>query len=84
MDPFFQLLDLQSGNVIDDFESRFQALLAIREAIERDGLEAGQNLSLMLITGEKQSVVAMQDDLLRMAEAVDVSQAGPPALPSRR
>jgi hypothetical protein len=67
-------LDLESGNVVDDYATKSKALEAIREAIARDGREASERLSLMLILGDFQRLVAMQDDLVQLANAADESQ----------
>jgi hypothetical protein len=48
--------------------------MAIREAIQRDGREAGEGLSLMVISGDDQAIVAMQNDLVRLAEKMEFGQ----------
>jgi hypothetical protein len=73
MDAFFELIDLTSGNVIADFSDVGEALATLRRAAAEHGLSAIENLSLMRIDEDEQSLVAMQDELVDMVETLDRS-----------
>jgi hypothetical protein len=73
MDAFFELIDLTSGNVIADFSDVGEALATLRRAAAEHGLSAIENLSLMRIDEDEQSLVAMQDELVGMVETLDRS-----------
>ena len=73
MDAFFELIDLTSGNVIADFSDVGEALATLRRAAAEHGLSAIENLSLMRIDEDEQSLVAMQDELVNMVETLDRS-----------
>lgn len=81
MEAFFELIDLTSGNVVGDFADADEALVALQRVSQRHGRPAIRNLSLMHIVGDRQSVVAMQDQLADMVERFERSPTPEGALP---
>ena len=59
----FELIDLDSDNVVSDFANLTDALEAIRRVAEVHGWGSVANLSLMRVEGDDQYVVAMQHEL---------------------
>jgi hypothetical protein len=66
MNEYFEVIDLQSGNVIAGFPSEAEALASLRRSLHAHGPRAVEELSLMRITDDDQFLVAMQDDLARL------------------
>ena len=75
MDEFFELIDLTSGNVLGDFTDADEAFAALQRTAERHGRSAIRNFSLMRIEGDRQSLVAMQDELAELVEEFERSPA---------
>lgn len=68
------LFDLKSGNVMEDFASESDAWDALREMADDHGLEAIEDLSLLLMRDGQPTLIAMEDDLVRRV-ARELSQA---------
>lgn len=64
MKPFYQLIDLDSGNVITDFKSEAEARAKLQHEKAIHGAEGLAALSLLIVDGENQELVAMDDDLI--------------------
>jgi len=62
----FELIDLTSGNVVGDFGSEGKALDSLRQALGQPGVDSITDYSLVRVEDERQSVVAMQDALVRL------------------
>ena len=79
MSTFYQLLDLASGNVVDDFDMTVDTRAALSRRPKSFGKESIRGLSLMRISDEGQAVIAMEDDLVRLIDAFESSPetAGP-------
>jgi hypothetical protein len=72
MDTLYELIDLTSGNVVGEYDSEVEALAEVRRfAVEYDA-SAVKDYSLMRIEDGRQSLVAMQDALIRLATAVQL------------
>jgi hypothetical protein len=69
MNEIIELIDLTSGNVVDDFDDVSEALAAIRRVASIHGWASVANLSLMRIAGDSQVVIAMQESLVRLVQA---------------
>lgn len=67
----YALIELISGNVAGDFESRLEALMCLRRALEEHGVEAITELGLMEVNDGQQQLIAMQDELVRLVTALD-------------
>jgi hypothetical protein len=67
METFFQLIDLSSGNVVGEYDDKPAALADLRDALEKHGVEHVSDYSLLEISASDQLVVAMRDDLIRLA-----------------
>lgn len=63
----FELIDLASGNVVNDFGSLRDALGAIRRLAEAHGWDAVGNLALLRLDGDEQALIAMQASLQELA-----------------
>lgn len=66
----YELLDLDSGNVIADFACADDALAAMQRVAERDGWPFVSNLSLMRVQDDEQRVMAMREHLVEMARSL--------------
>ncbi|MBA3450044.1 MAG: hypothetical protein H0T18_02390 [Chloroflexia bacterium] len=64
MDVFFELFDLASGNVIDDFSTEEDALEALRAAQRDHGTEAIKDVALLRFDSGHPTLVAMEHDLV--------------------
>ena len=71
----FELIDLTSGNVVNDFADVAEALASIRRIAEMHGWEAVRNLALMRLEGDDQALVAMQASLADLAAAQEPATA---------
>ncbi len=60
------MIDLASGNVAAEFDDAETALATLRRASAEHGREAIGSYSLLIFNGERQMVIAMRDDLVRM------------------
>lgn len=68
-DEGFELIDLDSGNVLSDFASFDDALESIRKVASTFGWPVVQRLSLMRINGDDQVVIAMKEPLASLARS---------------
>lgn len=66
---FYELISLDSGNVVSDFGAIDEAVEAIRQAASSHGWEAVQRFTLMQVRGDEQAVVAMKQDLVDLARS---------------
>jgi hypothetical protein len=71
----FELIDLTSGNVVNDFVSLRDALEAIRRLAEAHGGDTVGNLALLRLDGDEQSLVAMQASLQELAASMEHASA---------
>ena len=83
----FELIDLTSGNVINDFDHVGDALESIRRVAAVHGWETVGNLALMRLEGDDQLLVAMQGSLADLAASMEHATTasrvpGKPLLPS--
>ncbi|HEY7036085.1 MAG TPA: hypothetical protein VH482_32430 [Thermomicrobiales bacterium] len=67
MDTFYELIDLTSSNVVGEYDSEVEALDEVRRFAEECDISAVKDYSLMKIDQGRQSLVAMQDALVRLA-----------------
>jgi hypothetical protein len=67
----FELIDLASGNVVNDFAHVRDALASIRRLAAAHGWETVENLALMRLEGDDQSLVAMQAALKDLAASME-------------
>jgi len=70
-DEFFELIDLVSGNVLDDFDDRESAFASLHRLASAHGVETVKRLSLMHIQGDDESLVALGDSLVALLERVE-------------
>lgn len=75
---FYEVVDIDSGNVLGDFDTREEVIDALCIVAKRDGLDAIAHCSLMRIDGDRQSVLAMREELqntvsLELAKRDDAS-----------
>lgn len=66
-ESYYQLIDLSSGNVVGEYEDKAEALADLRRAVENHGVDRLCDFSLMELSDAEQTLVAMRDDLLRLA-----------------
>jgi hypothetical protein len=67
----FELIDLASGNVVNDFAHMHDALESIRRLAATHGWETVENLALMRLEGDDQSLVAMQAPLKDLVASME-------------
>jgi hypothetical protein len=65
---FFELFDLLSGNVVDDFEIEQAAIAAMQEARSEQGPEGTANLALLRFEDGHPTLVAMEDEFVALVE----------------
>ncbi len=75
MDTFFQLVELTSGNVADDFETMDEATAALRKAVQMYGADAMRTYSLLEFVDGVATLVAMQDELLKLVAHSGMARA---------
>ena len=63
----FELIDLASGNVVNDFAHASDALESIRRLAHIHGWESVRNLALLRLEGDYQALVAMEEELTAIA-----------------
>jgi hypothetical protein len=75
MTIFYELFDLATGNVIDDFAAEEDALEALRTAECEHGLAAISDVALLRYKDGHPTLVAMERDLVaRVSESVAAEQ----------
>lgn len=67
MATFFQLVELTSGNVADDFDSLDEATAALNQAVRAYGADVMRTYSLLKFVDDTATLIAMQDELLELA-----------------
>jgi hypothetical protein len=68
VDTFYILTDIDSGNVVSDYETEAAALTAIRSLHDVHGPDAVQNLLLTRSDDSGfETIVASQEDLIQLA-----------------
>ena len=72
-DDFFELIDLVSGNVLDEFDDRESAFATLYRLASGYGLEAIRRLSLIHIQGDDESLVAQGDSLVALLKPVQLA-----------
>lgn len=82
MSEFFQLLDVSSGNVINEFDTEQEALAALGAVGHEHGLAELANLALLRFEDGHPRLVAMEDELiarvrLEIERAVSVRGTAP-------
>jgi hypothetical protein len=65
----FELIELSSGNVVNDFADFAEALTAVRRVAGLHGWDAVHNLALLRLDGDEQTLVAIQASLADLAAA---------------
>lgn len=64
MKVFFELFDLETGNVIEDFETEQDAMDALIAAEREHGSQAIKNVALLRFDNGHPALVAMEQDLV--------------------
>jgi len=75
VDTFFQLVELTSGNVADDFETMDEATAALRKAVQMYGADVMRTYSLLEFVDGVATLVAMQDELLKLVAHSGMARA---------
>jgi hypothetical protein len=73
LNEFFELIDLVSGNVLDDFDDRESAFATLHRLESTHGIETIKRLSLMHIQGDDESLVALGDSLVALLKSVQLA-----------
>lgn len=66
---FYELISLDSGNIVSDFAAIDEALEAVRQAANAYGWETVRRFTLMRVCGDEQDIVAMKQDLVDLARS---------------
>ena len=77
MNSFYQVKDMTSGNVIDDFDNRIEALATLNTIAKEHGQEELRTLSLLHVDGDKQTLIAMASELITLVkhESIELATA---------
>lgn len=66
MNPsYWELFDLESCNVIEDYEAECDAINALIDVVSSHGAEAIETFALTRMDSGKPTLIAMQDDLVQ-------------------
>lgn len=68
MDSYYELFDLESGNVIEDYPREEDAIDALMQVIAEHGSAAIETFALTHVTNGKPILIAMQSDLVVRVE----------------
>lgn len=78
MKIFFEMFDLESGNVIEDFETEQDAMDALAATERTFGSEAIENVALLRFDDGHPTLVAMEHDLIdRVIASLDTLRTSP-------
>jgi hypothetical protein len=66
LDDYFELIDLKSGNVLDDFADLQSAIATLRRVEATHGADAIRRLSLMHVSGDDETLVALGDEFVAL------------------
>ena len=65
MDSYYELFDLASGNVIEDYERESDAIAALIRVVMDHGLRAIETFALTHVVCGKPTLIDMEDELVR-------------------
>ncbi len=68
MDAYYELFDLASGNMVENYDCEQDAMDALMRAVEEHGISAIGAFALSHVEGSHRRLVAMQDDLVSRVE----------------
>jgi hypothetical protein len=68
MDSYFELFDLASGNVIEDYECERDAIAALVDVVLNHGIRVIGTFALTRVQSGQPTLIAMEDDLVRLVE----------------
>ncbi len=68
MDSYYELVDLASGNMIEDYDREQDAIEALMRVVEEHGSQAISTFALAHVQGNQRRLVAMQDALILRVE----------------
>jgi hypothetical protein len=68
MHSSYELVDLRSGNMIEDYDHERDAIETLVRVAEVHGIEAIATFALAHMQGSKRRLVAMQDELVSRVE----------------
>jgi hypothetical protein len=68
MDSYYELFDLASGNVIEDYVSERDAIDALIQVAANHGLRAIETFALMHVSSGKPALIAMEVELMARIE----------------
>lgn len=68
LDAYFELFDLASGNVIEDYARESDAIDALIQVVRNHGSQAIETFALTHVVNGKPALIAMQADLVLRVE----------------
>ncbi len=68
LDAYFELFDLESGNVIEDYARESDAIDALVQVVVNHGSQAIETFALTHVVNGKPVLIAMQDELVLRVE----------------
>ena len=68
MDSYYELVDLASGNMIEDYDREQAAIAALMRGVEEHGSQAIATFGLSHVQGSQRHLVAMLDELFSRVE----------------
>jgi hypothetical protein len=73
MDSYYELVDLASGNMVEDYDDEQDAIEALVRVAKEHGSEAIATFALAHVQGSNRRLVAMQGDLvMRIEQEMDL------------
>ena len=69
MSSFYKVIEIESGNVLGDYDNTDEALEALAAVVQEHGNHGIVGLSLIRIDGDRQSLVAAEDGLIELVAA---------------
>jgi hypothetical protein len=68
MDAYYELFDLDSGNVIEDYDRERDAIDALIQVVLEHGAQAIATFALTYMESGKPILIAMQEDLIERVQ----------------
>jgi hypothetical protein len=68
MVSYYELFDLASGNVIEDYDRESDAIAALVEVVRAHGIQAIETFALTVVKSGHPTLIAMEDDLVSLVE----------------
>ncbi|MGH2614101.1 MAG: hypothetical protein ACRDJC_02580 [Thermomicrobiales bacterium] len=68
MDSYYEIFDLASGNMVEDYDRERDAIEALMRVVGEHGRQAIATFALTSVQDGQSTLIAMQDDLVARVE----------------